>query len=81
VSVRERARAFFIDGPEHGTTRTLDGEPPREWLVPRMMSMSHRSLTEGADDAPTALVAVDRYVLTYRTRGHVWIFEWDGAVT
>ena len=80
MSVRERARAFFIDGPEHGTTRTLDGEPPREWLVPRMTPMSHRALTEDAD-APTALIPVDRYLRTHRTRGHVWIFEWDGAVT
>jgi len=67
VSVRERARAVFIDGREHGTTR--------------MRSMSHRSLTEGADDGPNVLIPVDRYVLTHRTRGHVWIFEWDGAVT
>lgn len=80
MSVRERARAFFIDGPEHGTTRTLDGEPPREWLVPRVMSMSNRLLTEESG-VPTAVVGVDRYVCTYRTRGHVWIFEWDGMVS
>lgn len=67
-------RGYFIDGPDHGTTRTFESEPPARWR-------SAAELTMQVDPSP----AVDRatshvyvYERTYRTRKGTWIFEYAG---
>jgi hypothetical protein len=74
----EVIRAFFIDGPDHGTTRTFEGDPPSEWLTVSVISMQAMPRDNDGDLLPT-IGARHRYLRTYRTRKGVLIYEYDGT--
>jgi hypothetical protein len=78
-------RAFFIDGPDHGTTRTFETEPPMDWLTVGELSMQrhYRELSESTSppDPHNISIHTHRYIRTYETRKGVWIFEYDGVHT
>lgn len=70
-------RAFFIDGPDHGTTRTFESDPPAEWLT--VGEMSTQAILADPDPFASAPLR-HRYTRTYRTRKGVLIYEYDGTV-
>lgn len=71
-------RAFFIDGPDHGTTRTFESEPPEQWKTRGEIAMQQSKAAEG--DFEPALGPLHRYIRTYRTRKGVYIYEYDGIL-
>lgn len=72
-------RVFFIDGPEHGTTRTLESEPLREILVPGQLIYNATSYLPEIIQ-PAAYLPVHKYYLTYQTRNGTWIYEYAGQI-
>ena len=72
-------RAFFIDGPDHGTTRTFESEPPKEFKTVAVMAMQGRKIEEGEIEQ-LATIAKHRYIRTYKTRKGIYIYEYDGLI-
>lgn len=74
-------RAFFIDGPDHGTTRTFESEPPKEWKTLATLALQSRKAEENDNRVDLSLMPLHRYIRTYMTRKGVYIYEYDGILT
>jgi len=74
-------KAIFIDGPEHGTTRMFECEPPTKWFCLGEYSMQGalRKIVEETDLLDLhPLRTIHVYYQTYVTRKRVYIYEYDG---
>ena len=64
-------KAIFVDGPYHGTTRYLEGEPPLYFRV---------ALPLGLQVNTTELVVqcvISEYFRTAQTTQNTWIYFWE----
>lgn len=68
-------RAFFLDGPDHGTTRMFEAKPPLVWRTMGEIARQH-IMAEPLEHMH--LGHIHRYVHTYATRKGVWLYEYEG---
>ncbi len=73
-------RAVFIGGPMNGTTKTLDGEPPKEWIAPGELIFSLASLDEESG-IPMQVLPCHRYRMVCRTPfTETFVYDHEGQI-
>ena len=76
-----KSNAFFVDGPDHGTTRIFDGQPPYEFLVAMVIRQMPQFLIKELEtsidpyDPDGYCVAVYHMDMVSRRNTYIYVFS------
>lgn len=68
-----RARITLVDGPDHGLTFGVEGDPPRTWRTPGVVAWQATGTADLSAALPTHL-----YEMVMETRTGTLVYVWRG---
>ncbi len=72
-------KLHLVDGPQHGTTMYVEGEPQDRMFVPGIINSSRMLLQDDYLESNAFLMNhIHEYRMRYKTRADTYVYEYSG---